>query len=375
VKIALVSTPFVSVPPKKYGGTELFLYHLAEKMIDRGHEVVLFATGDSRTRAYVECAFPSSRWPIVSRDEQIHLAFAAKRLLERDDIDVVHWQSPMAVPYASITGIPAVVTLHHSRTQDFSEIYRHYPENHYVAISHSQMVQEISLPHFSVIHHGLDPMAYPPSFGPGSHAAFLGRLAPEKGPDSACRVARKAGLPLHIGGAVHPCDTWFYNETLRNLFQDASVKWLGQVDHLQKVALLQGAKALLVPIRWEEPFGLVMIESMLCGTPVIAFKRGSATELVEDGVTGFLVDSEAEMADVLSHRVATIDRRACRARAVERFSTDVMVNGYESLYRSIAEGARNPGWTSLGEGPISGQIPLFPSSVGEEEGKNVLEVR
>lgn len=371
MKIALVSTPFVSVPPKKYGGTELFLYHLAEKMIDRGHEVVLFATGDSRTRAYVECAFPSSRWPIVPRDEQIHLAFAAKRLMERGDIDVVHWQSPVAVPYASITGIPAVVTLHHSRTQEFSEIYRHYPQNHYVAISHSQKAQEIDLPHFSVIHHGLDPVAYPPSFEPGSHAAFLGRLAPEKGPDSACRVAREAGVSLHIGGAVHPCDTWFYTETLRTLLQDPSVKWLGQVDHLQKVALLQGARALLVPIRWEEPFGLVMIESMLCGTPVIAFRRGSASELVEDGVTGFLVDSEAEMADVLAHRVASIDRRACRARAVELFSTDVMVNGYEALYRSIVEESRLSGRPVLKESPV----PAFSERISESDDKRVLEVR
>lgn len=375
MKIALVSTPFVSVPPKKYGGTELFLYHLAEKMIDRGHEVVLFATGDSRTRAYVECAFPTSRWPIVPRDEQIHLAFAAKRLLERGDIDVVHWQSPFAVPYASITGIPAVVTLHHSRTQDFSEIYRHYPENHYVAISHSQKIQEIPLPNFSVIHHGLDPVAYPPSFEPGSHAAFLGRLAPEKGPDSACRAAKKAGIPLHIGGAVHPCDTWFFTETLRTLLQETSVKWLGQVDHLQKVALLQGARALLVPIRWEEPFGLVMIEAMLCGTPVIAFKRGSATELVEEGVTGFLVDSEAEMAEVLEHRAGLLDRRACRARAVELFSTDVMVNGYEALYRSIVEKARDSRRVSPRENLVSPSFPAHSRSESEGKETRVLEVR
>jgi len=260
--------------------------------------------------------------------------------MERGDIDIVHWQSPVAVPYASITNVPAVVTLHHSRTPEFSEIYRHYPENHYVAISHSQKEQEVPLVRFSVVHHGLDPAAYPPSFEPGTHAAFLGRLAPEKGPDSASRAAIKAGLPLHIGGAVHPCDTWFYNETLRLLLQNPLVNWLGQVDHLQKVALLQGARALLVPIRWEEPFGLVMIESMLCGTPVIAFKRGAATELVEDGVTGYLVDSEAEMAEVLAGKVAQIDRRACRARAAELYSTEVMVDGYEALYRSVLRESR-----------------------------------
>jgi len=337
VRIALVSTPFVSVPPKKYGGTELFLYHLAEGLVDRGHEVVLFATGDSRTRATLECSFPAARWPIVGRDEHIHLAFAAKRILERGDIDVVHWQSPVSVPYASIAGVPAAVTLHHSRTQDFSETYRHYPENHYVAISHSQRIQEVSLPHFGVIHHGLDPGAYPPSYEAGRYAAFLGRLAPEKGPDSACRAAIRAGIPLHVGGAVHPCDTGFYNETLRGLMTHPEIHWLGQVDHLQKVSLLQGARALLVPIRWEEPFGLVMIEAMLCGTPVISFRRGAAVELVEDGVTGYQVDSEAEMADVLAGPVAAIDREACRARAVELYSTRVMVDAYERLYREILE--------------------------------------
>lgn len=340
MRIALVSTPYVSVPPKKYGGTELFLYHLSEKLIDRGHEVVLFATGDSRTRAYVECAFPSARWPIVPRDEQIHLAFSANRIMARGDIDLVHWQSPGAVPYASITGLPSVVTLHHVHTPEFSEIYRHYPENHYVAISHSQKMQEIGLPRFSVIHHGLDPAAYPPSFEPGAYAAYLGRLAPEKGPDSACRVAFKTGIPLHVGGAVHSDDLTFFHETLRRTLQSPLVNWLGQVDHLQKVALLQGARALLVPLRWEEPFGLVMIEAMLCGTPVIAFKRGAATELVEDGITGFLVDTEEEMADVLAHKVSSIDRRACRARASELYSTEVMVGAYEALYRSILREAK-----------------------------------
>lgn len=354
MKIALVSTPFVSVPPKKYGGTELFLYHLAEGLVDRGHEVVLFATGDSRTRANLEFTFPAARWPIVGRDEHIHLAFAARRILERGDIDVVHWQSPVSVPYASIAGVPAAVTLHHARTHDFSEIYRHYPENHYVAISHSQRSQEAALPLFSVIHHGLDPGAYPPSYEVGRYAAFLGRLAPEKGPDSACRVAIRTGIPLHIGGAVHPCDTGFYNETLRALMAHPEIHWLGQVDHLQKVSLLQGARALLVPIRWEEPFGLVMIEAMLCGTPVISFRRGAASELVEDGVTGFQVDSEAEMAEVLAGKISTIDREACRARAVELYSTRVMVDAYERLYRQILDRARAQGAPSR---PISLAAP------------------
>ena len=177
----------------------------------------------------------------------------------------------------------------------------------------------------------------------GRYAAFLGRLAPEKGPDSACRVAIQARMPLHIGGAVHPCDTGFYNETLRELMAHPEIHWLGQVDHLQKVSLLQGARALLVPIRWEEPFGLVMIEAMLCGTPVIAFKRGAAAELVEDGVTGFQVDSEAEMAEILAGKISSIDREACRARAVELYSTRVMVDGYERIYRQILDRSRSAG--------------------------------
>lgn len=340
MKIAIVSTPFVSVPPRKYGGTELFISHLTEKLIDRGHNITLFATGDSKSRAELEFLFPSGQWPINQMDELSHIAFAAKRIQSMKEIELVHINSPYALPFANMLGIPTVVTLHHPRTQEFSSLYLQYPEAHFVAISQSQKNEEVALPNMSVIHHGLDPNAYPPSERAGNYVAFLGRLAPEKGPDSAIRAAQYAGVPIQLAGSVHWVDNDFYNDHLRRLLGLPNVQWLGEVDHVQKVSLLQGAQALLVPIRWEEPFGLVIIEAMLCGTPVIAFRRGSAPELVENGVTGFLVDSEKEMAETIKYRLPSFNRINCRKRAVERFSTNTMVERYEKLFQSILQKQR-----------------------------------
>ncbi|MHB8423241.1 MAG: glycosyltransferase family 4 protein [Leptospirales bacterium] len=347
MKIAIVSTPFVSVPPKKYGGTELFLYHLSEKLVDRGHSVTLFSTGDSRTRAELEFLYTQGRWPINPMDELTHLSFAIKRIRERNDIDLVHLNTPYALPFADTMELPAVVTLHHPRTPDYSLTYQQYPAFHYVSISQSQKNQEVPLPNFSVIHHGLDPNSYPPSYTPENYVAFLGRLAPEKGPDSAIRVAQQAGVPIHMAGAVHWIDTYFYTRQLRPLLSLPHVKWIGEADHIRKVSLLQGAKALLFPIRWEEPFGLVMIEAMLCGTPVLAFRRGSAPEIVDEGITGFLADTEEEMADIIRTKVPSFDREACRIQAVRKFSTSVMVDRYESLFQDVLKSWRAQSFSPL----------------------------
>ncbi|MHB1925863.1 MAG: glycosyltransferase family 4 protein [Leptospirillum sp.] len=359
MKIAIVSTPFVSVPPKKYGGTELFLYHLSEKLIDRGHSVSLFATGDSKTRAELEFLYTEGRWPINPMDELTHLSFAFKRIREHGDFDIVHLNSPYALPFADMIDIPAVVTLHHPKTPDFSLTYQQYPKFHYASISHSQKSQEVGLPNFSVIHHGLDPNSYPPSTTPEDYVAFLGRLAPEKGPDSAIRAAEMAGVPIHMAGAVHWLDTYFYTRQLRPLLSMPHVHWMGEADHIRKVSLLQGAKALLFPIRWSEPFGLVMIEAMLCGTPVIAFRRGSAPEVIQENLTGFLVDTEEEMADVIRTKLGDFDRAACRNAAVQLFSTAVMVDKYELLYQDVLRKWRE-------EKSIVTSLPFFgePSLAG-----------
>ena len=354
MKIALVSTPSVSVPPRMYGGTELFVFNLASELVRRGHEVYLFATGDSHVEGVALGYFyQKAQWPPCKTHDERHLHSAVQWLkdLASDgiEIDVVHWNTPFAVRYAGEISIPSLLTWHNHLDENLSTLYLDHQEVQYVAISGRQKAMEVELPLITVIHHGLDPSGYisdsvrtdrtdRPS------AVFLGRMAPEKGPDIAIRAARKAGYHLSLAGPVHEKDVDFYDRSVRPLLgPDVSV--IGEVGGQKKTDLLSQGDAFLFPIGWEEPFGLVMIEAMFCGTPVVAFRKGSAPEVVEEGVTGFLVETEEEMVDVLKNKIPSIDREGIRKRAIERFSSGEMCRKYLSLYRKMADG--NKGIKSL----------------------------
>ena len=335
MRIALISTPFVSVPPKDYGGTELIVHELAEGLVARGHDVTLFATGDSRTSARLEFLFPEPRWPPDPLTEINQMSWALARVA-RDRFDVVHCHAASALPLGRLmTRPPFIYTLHHVRVDSLSEFYRYFPWVWFVAISERQRELETPLPRITTIHHGLDPGRYRPSTAPGDHVCFIGRLSQVKGPDVAIDVAEAAGVEIHVAGRVHRDDedpTFADREMLPRL-ERPHVRYLGGVGMEAKVELLSSARALLMPLAWEEPFGLVMIEAMLTGCPVVAFPRGSAPELVEQGITGFLVDDAAEMAEVIRTRLGDFDRERCRNRAIERFSRDRMVDAYEAYYR------------------------------------------
>jgi glycosyltransferase involved in cell wall biosynthesis len=343
VRIALLSTPFVRVPPAGYGGTELFCFELAEALHARGHEVTLFTTGDSRTSGEKRWLYPRPSWPPTPHDEVSHAGWAFSEIA-RGAFDVAHLNSPLGLPFARFVAVPLVYTLHHHRLESASRLYANCPGVAFVAISRRQRELEAELASAAVIHHGLTPDRYPPSVRDEGYLLHLGRYAPEKGTHLAIDAAAVAGLPLKLAGRVHEQDAAYFAEHVAPRLRRLGVEALGEAGPARKVGLLRGARAVLLPLRWEEPFGLVAVEAMLCGTPVLGFPRGSFPEIVDEGVTGFLApDGDVEALGRLARGLGGFDRRACAARARERFSADRMASAYEALYaRVIAREAQRP---------------------------------
>jgi glycosyltransferase involved in cell wall biosynthesis len=331
LRVAVVSTPFVSVPPKGYGGTELVIAELAKALTARGVEVVVYGTGDSDLPGIeVRSYFPAAQWP-PDRDIEVVHATWSLRDAARDPrgFDVVHLHSPFAAEMARLVPYPVVCTLHHHDVPEFSELYLRAPEVKLVAISRSQARRETA-PVAAVVHHGLDASRYHPMDDQG-YLLFLGRYDRVKGVTSAIEVAARAQLPLVMAGEPHQRE--YYESEVRPLIQKHGVLELGPVGGQRKTALLARARALLFPIEWEEPFGLVTIEAMLSGVPVLGTARGAVPEILDDGITGVICDDPTEM--VAAARIADklFDRRRIRARAVELWSAARMADEYLELYR------------------------------------------
>lgn len=336
MRIALISTPFVSVPPRTYGGTELVVAELVRGLCER-HDVTLFATGDSKIEGCrIEALTPTAVWPPEPYAELSHTAWAMGRVVA-SEFDVIHAHVPSALAFAAFTDVPMVYTLHHEKEHPLMRFYSHHQGRFTpVAISKRQCQLLLGRDDCAIVHHGLDVARYPVGSG-GDGVAFLGRLAPEKGPHLAIDAARAAGRRIRLGGQPHWKDADFFERELRGRLSERHVEHLGEVGHEAKVELLGSSAATLCPIQWEEPFGLVLIESMLCGTPPISLPLGSAPEVVEHGVTGFLARDVADMARILRDEVPHFDRRACRERAAARFSRERMVRDYLEVYERAAQ--------------------------------------
>ncbi|HEX7051525.1 MAG TPA: glycosyltransferase family 4 protein [Longimicrobiales bacterium] len=361
MRIALVSTSCLPVPPRSYGGTELVIYELAEGLVERGHEVTLFATGDSATSAELRALYPEAVWPPDFTTEMNHVSWAMAEVA-RGDFDLVHAHSASALACTRLMPhVPLVYTIHHVRDAALSRFYEFFPDPWYVAISADQARREVRLPHLSVIHHGLDPSRFRWSETPGDYVFFMGRFARIKGPHTAIAAAARAGVAIKVAGEVHPVDREFAEREVLWRLEEPGVEYVGCVGGEAKIELLRGARALLAPIEWNEPFGLTLIEAMLSGCPVVAFPRGSVPELVEEGVTGYVVEDVAEMADAIrpGGRVDAFDRRRCRERAVERFSRMRMVMEHERLYERVI--------TPAAERPSVEPPPLWIETGGDAE--------
>lgn len=341
MRIALISTPFLAVPPATYGGTELIIHELAEGLVARGHEVTLFATGDSQTSAELRWTFAQPQWPPETYTDLTHVS-CAMREVEAGVFDVVHAHSAMALALGLfLPGTPLLYTIHHDRDERLSAYYAANPDAQYIAISADQRSREVPLPRCEVIHHGLDAAKYEARSVAQEYLCFVGRFSQVKGPHTAIDAARGAGLPIRLAGEVHWPDRGFAERELSWRLTLPNVSYLGCIGIEEKRPLLRDARALLAPITWNEPFGLILIEAMLSGCPVVAFGRGSVPELVEDGVTGFVVQTIEEMTRIVRRGgpLEYFDRLRCRARAVERFSSDRMVEEHERLYERVLTGA------------------------------------
>jgi glycosyltransferase involved in cell wall biosynthesis len=348
VRIALVSTPFVRVPPPAYGGTELIVHVLTRALGRLGHQVTVFATGDSRAPR-VRSFFDRPVWPPDPYAELLHCR-AAAREIAAGAFDVVHAHVPAMLAFADELEVPFVYTLHHDEAPALARYYAAIQAPVWrVAISARQAALA-SPPPQAVVHHGLDPAMYPTSGEGGERAFFLGRLSWVKGPELAIEAARRAGLPIVVAGEKHPdhAPPGWSEEVLDPALRAPGVTVVGRANLAAKRRLFARSRALLAPIRWEEPFGLMMIEALLAGCPVIAHARGAAPEIVEEGKTGFLVGDVDEMAEALG-RAAALDRGAIQARARERFSADRMAAEYVAVYRAAGALGRDPAAAGEGE--------------------------
>lgn len=338
VRIAVVSTPFVPVPPRGYGGTELVVAALVGALRRLGHDVTVFAPGDSAVPGLRAC-FPRAVWPPDPYAELLHCRAAAAEIA-RGGYDVVHGHAPALLAFAGDLAVPVIHTLHHAADDALARFYAAAPPAVRVAISARQAALAHPAPH-AVVHHGLDPELYP-DCGPGGDLAFfLGRLSWAKGPDLAIAAARRAGLPVLVAGAPHEdgAPPGWAEEVLAPALRAPGVGWRRRVGLAGKRRLFARARALVAPLRWEEPFGLALVEALLAGCPVVAAPRGAVPEIVEPGVDGFLAEGVEETAEALQ-AAARLDRRVIQARARRRFSAARMAAEYVAIYRAAAGGAR-----------------------------------
>jgi glycosyltransferase involved in cell wall biosynthesis len=343
MRIAQIAPLYEAVPPKLYGGTERVVAHLTNALVGRGHDVTLFASGDSKTDArLVSCRKVALRLDKeLSWDVPAHLSMLAEIRSRARHFDILHFHLDCYhLPFFADMTNRTLTTLHGRQdVKDLGDIHRYYPNYPVVSISASQRRPLPHLRWIRTVHHGYPKSQYEFSPRPkGDYLAFLGRVSPEKGVDRAIEIAKRAGLPLRIAAKIDSADLDYFVAKIEPLLNAPGVEFIGEIGEGEKSAFLGNARAVLFPISWPEPFGLVMIEAMACGTPVIGFNHGSVSEVISNGVTGFIVESIDEAVRAVQ-RVRSLDRAEVRACFERRFSVEVMAQGYEAAYRTVLQAA------------------------------------
>jgi glycosyltransferase involved in cell wall biosynthesis len=339
MRIAQIAPLWERVPPFRYGGTELIVSLLTEELVQRGHEVTLFASGDSITTAHLKSVHDRA----LRLDENIkepglyEQMSLAQIYHQAHHFDIIHSHvGCAALPYCGLVKTPTVHTMHGIFTPDNEKMFRQFAWQPYITISEAQREPRLGLNYIHTVYNGIDLEVYPFQAEPDkpTYLAFVGRLSPEKGPEEAIKIARATGLPLKMAGKVDPVDRAYYHQKLKPLIDGEQIQYLGEVSHEEKAKLLGGATVTLFPITWREPFGLVMIESMATGTPVVAMALGSVPEVIAHGKTGYICRTLEEMSQAVPEAMK-LNRQTCRDYVLHRFSVKSMVNEYERAYQMV----------------------------------------
>jgi glycosyltransferase involved in cell wall biosynthesis len=340
MKIAQVAPLYESVPPRLYGGTERVVSYLTEELVAQGHHVTLFASGDSITEARLFSPRPQAlRLDKRCVDQLAHHILMLEHVFrEADDFDVIHFHVDyLHFPLSRRHSQPNVTTLHgRLDLPDLVPLYREFLEMPVVSISDTQREPLPWLNWQGTVHHGLPAKLYKLHPEPGKYLTFLGRISPEKGVDQAIEIAKRAGIELRIGAKVDRVDEEYFQQTIRPLLDHPLIQFVGEINDAEKDAFLGNALALLLPINWEEPFGLVMIEAMACGTPTIAYRRGSVPEVIDGGATGFIVQT-VDQAVKAVEKVSRLSRKRCRQIFERRFTASRMTQDYVAIYERLIE--------------------------------------
>jgi len=339
MRVALVSSPFLAVPPRKYGGTELFIAQLAEGLKNSGVDVVVYANGESTVGVETRWLYKSQQWPLSGEvfdnlKDFNHASWAVADAAT--DCDVIHLNSVSALMFTRYVDNKFVYTMHHVHEEPLSQIYQFFPSVEFVTISEFQRCHE-NMARMRCIHHGVDLNAYRVHHGKRDYLSFLGRIAPIKGTRIAIEVAKKSGVPLKIAGEVQPQFKPYFDTEIKPHIDGRFIEYVGEVDLPGKNELLCNSRALLFPIQWNEPFGLVMIEAMACGTPVLALPGGAVEEIVCDGISGYVCNSADDMAQRVRELPGPFMPANVRQYCQQYFSLDRMVAEYVALYQQLVD--------------------------------------
>ena len=352
LKIAQVCPLWEQVPPKGYGGIELIASWLTEELVQRGHEVTLLASGDSKTTATLRSpcdyalrhepgADPNDFWTLARK----HMALVQSQLQglyeQADDFDIIHSHLELdTLPFAASASIPTMHTMHMNLIPEVGDVYARYPNQHFISISDAQRTPYPSLNYLATVYNAIDfaDLTYQAHPQQPEYLAFLGRLSPDKGIHLAIEISKKTGIPLKVAGKCTLEVSDFYETVVKPEIDGRHIEYLGEISQTEKSDLLGNAIATLFPITWREPFGLVMIESMACGTPVLGTNMGAVPEVIANGKTGFVCETVEEMVACID-KVKTLDRQACRTYVETQFSIQRMVDDYEDCYYKLLKPA------------------------------------
>jgi glycosyltransferase involved in cell wall biosynthesis len=345
MKIAQLAPLWESVPPQLYGGTERIVSYLTEELVRQGHEVTLFASGDSKTAAQLQAGCPRALrlhdTSLINRDAPLLLMQERALGTASAQYDIIHSHLDfLSFPLSRRAHAPVVTTLHgRLDLRELQPIFNEYTEMPVVSISNAQRKPLPQANWAGTVHHGIPKNLYSLHDRPGSYLAFLGRISPEKCPDHAIEIAKRVGIPLRIAAKVDPADHEYFKQKIERLLDHPLIEYVGEINDAEKNDFLGEAAALLCPYDWPEPFGLVLIEAMACGTPVLAYRQGSIPEVIDHGVTGYICDNIGEMAQAVAG-VSLLDRTRCREIFERRFTVERMVKDYVAIYEHMAASHR-----------------------------------